>query len=234
VTDEANRAGTIDYSDIEINIADSKPVERPFLATITQDQYEEGRVYGPGDSGITLHLIATPLGRDKGFHAWLPLKYAKDADDKTLFADGADGRALKYSLAGALGRVMDSFRTVFGAKDDSGTDRQCGKGQLVGLTGWFVMRTLTYGKDPVTGELRGAGGRPTIIAVRKATAQEIAESGGDAPSQSQKAYTAEDIDTALGILDGKKPIQFQRDVMKATLPAGAVPRSVSATTDPGR
>ncbi len=217
--DNGSRAGTIDYSAIGINIDDAKPVERPFLGTVTQDTYEEGRVYGPGDSGITLHLVVTPLGRDKGFHAWLPLKYAKDSEDKTLFLDGLDGRETKYSLAGALGRVMDSFRLIFGAKDSEGQARQPGHGQLNGLTGWFVQRVLTYGKDPVTGELRGAGGRPTLMAVRKATAQEIAEAGGEAPSQSTTVYLDADITAALDILSGKKPIQFQRDVMKSTLAA---------------
>lgn len=211
----------IDYSTISIPIDDAKPVERPFLGTVTQDTFEEGRVYGAGDSGITEHLVVTPLGREKGFHAWLPLKYARDAEDKTLFADGADGRPTRYSLAGAFGRVADSFRSVFGGKNEDGSPREMGHGQLNGLTGWFVLRTLTYGKDPVTGELRGAGGRPTLIAVKKASATDIAEAGGEitTATTTSTTYTDDVIAASLDILSGRKPLEFQRLVMKADLPA---------------
>lgn len=209
----------VDYSSIHIALDDAKPVERPFLGTVTQDTFEEGRVYGPADSGITEHIVVTPLGRDKGFHDWLPLKYAKDADDKALFADGADGRPTKYSLAGAFGRVADSYRSVFGGKNEDGTPREPGHGQLNGLTGWFVRRVLTYGKDPVTGELRGAGGRPVTIALKKATAQDIAEAGGEGVANAKVSYTEGDIAASLDILSGKKPLEYQRSVMKAELPA---------------
>ena len=218
MTDTNTRAGTIDLDSIDISLDDAKPQERPFLGTVTQDQFEDGRVYGPGDSGITLHLIVTPLGRDKGFHAWLPLKYASTKEDGvTVYMDGSNDLPIKYSMNGAFGRVIESFRSTFGNKDAEGNTYKPGHGQLCGLTGWFVLRTLTYGKDPVTGELRGAGGRPTIIALRKATAEEIASAGGEVSTGGSKDYSAEDIEAALTILDGKKALEYQRAVMKASI-----------------
>ncbi len=220
MSDENNRAGTVDYSSIDISVGDSKPVERPFLGSITIDAYEEGRVYGPGDSGVTWHLEVTAPGAEKGMHSWLPLKYASQKEDgQTVYFDGHDSDyPVKYSFQGALGRVLDSIREVHGAKDQDGQDRKPGNGGLVGLTGYWVLRVQTYGKDKVTGEIRGAGGRPVLIATKKATAEDLA--GVVTPSQASAAiYTAENIEIALDLLSGFKPIQFQKTVIKAAISA---------------
>lgn len=215
MTDTAAR--TVDIASIDISLDDAKPVERPFLGTITQDAFEDGRVYGPGDSGVQWHPMVTAL-RDgaKPQHDFLPLKYATAKEDGvTVYFDGHDlEHPIKYSMSGAFGRVLDSIRSVVGSKDSEGNDYKPGHGQLNGITCWWVQRTLTYGKDPVTGELRGANGRPHLVAVKKASADEIASAGGSAPSGAV-AYSAEEIEAALTILDGRKPLEYQRLVVKA-------------------
>lgn len=204
MTDTASRAGTTDLASIHISVADAKPIERPFLGTITMDQYEDGRVYNDNDTGVTWHLGVTRVGSEKPFHNWIPLKFNKEGGYNTN--------------SGKFGRVLNSVREIFGAKDEEGHDREPGHGNLVGLTGWCVLRVLTFGTDS-NGEPIG-GTKPSLIFVKKASKEDIETAGaGATPGEASKTLSDDDIAAALDILDGRKPLEYQKLVMKADISA---------------
>lgn len=224
MTDTANRAGTIDYSTIDISLDDAKPEARPpFPGDITIDQFEDGRVYGAGDSGISWHLAVKPANSEKPFHSWIPLKYASEmVDNVKTFLDGTNGMPVKYSMSGEFGRVLNAIREVHGGKDAEGQQRKPGHGTLVGLSGFWLRETLTYGKDRVTGETR-QGGKPSLIAVK---APKGAAASTTQPTPAAQFSEADTL-VALLILDGRKPLEYQRGLMKAKTLADIFPDSES-------
>lgn len=184
-------AELVDIETLDLSTEDTIPVERTFLGQIIIDQKE------PGKFGPQLHLAVKPLSfslntESGAFHNWPAIKF--------------NAKTGELVTQGEYGKVVNAIRTVFGS-------HKIGVGELVGLTGHFVLRKLEYGKDKVTGEII-AGKRDSLIAVRKATAEEIASAGVPAGTPSNPLYSAEDVTTLLSVMSGKKVLEYTRGLGK--------------------
>jgi hypothetical protein len=187
-------ATDVDIETLDLSIDDAIPQERTFLGIITMDQKEPGK-FGP-QWHIAVKPLSFTLNTESGsFHNWPAIKFSQK-----------DGSLV---TTGEYGRVVNAIRQVFGGKNEKGETRKIGVGDLVGLTGHFVLRKLEYGKDRVTGEVI-AGKRDSLIAIRKATAEEIASAGVPAGTPANPTYSNEDVGTLLDLMAGKKVLEYTK------------------------
>lgn len=196
MTTEQN--AVIDLDSLDLSVDAAKPEKRPpFPGVVTVDTREPGN----GENGVVAkwHLAVKPLtfsvkGELGSFHNYVAVKLDENG---------------KPRMTGEYGRVTAPIRKNFG-RQLSGV--QFGKGQLLGLVGWWHYEVQEYGQF--------SGRYPSLILERAATEEEIAEFGTTGNNQtSAKAanYSADEIESALSLLDGKKPAEWQRTVMKADL-----------------
>lgn len=183
----------VDIESLDLSTEDTIPVERTFLGQIIIDQKEPGK-YGP-----QWHLAVKPLSftlnsESGAFHNWPAIKFS--AKDGSLITQGE------------YGKVVSAIRQVHGA-------HKIGVGELVGTVGHFVLRKLEYGKDKETGEVI-AGKRDSLIAVRKATPEEVAGAGVPAGTPSNPLYSPADVETLLTLMAGKKSLEYTRGLGRNT------------------
>lgn len=176
---------TIDIDSIDLSTDDAIPQERSFLGVITHDQKEPGK-YGP-QWHFGVKPLSFQLNTETGsFHNWPAIKFS----DK-------DGSLITQ---GEFGRVVTAVKNAFGS-------HKIGVGELNGLVGHFVLRKLTYGKNRETGEVI-EGKRDSLIALRAATPDEIANAGIKPPAPT--TYSPEDTATLVELMSGKKVAEYTR------------------------
>lgn len=178
--------------------------ERPFLGEIIIDQYE------PGERGPKWHLGVKPLSftlssRTGAFHNWSKVPFQLDDAGRPVLND--QGRPVIAGGRGEYGRIKSALKSV-------GIDGAVGEGALIGKVAWFVQRVITYGRNQATGETI-QGGRPSLIAVRRATTKDIVEAGSaDALSPDERnghittTFTQEQAQAALDLMAGRKPTEY--------------------------
>lgn len=99
---------------------------------------------------------------------------------------------------GQMAQVIASLKKSMGA---ALTGMAPGRGDLLGIRGVFERKTFTY-TDRESGERRESR-NPTIVMVKYIGAARAAE-----------AYSENDVVAMLGLVDGKKPAEYQRQIMK--------------------
>lgn len=170
-----------------------------FLGIITIDETTEGRSFDGGDPKKQWHFGVQPKGASKSVQAW--------------YTAGTRGQ---------MAQVGAAIVKVYGAKDEAGAPRRPGNGSLIGLAGVFEKKAFTY-FDKDAGEKKEAR-NPNILAVRKATPEELASladtsTGGSQPlpSFNRPTYTEDEVLGIIGLMDGKTPAQYFGSVMKSPL-----------------
>lgn len=183
----------IDIESLDISLDDAIPQERTFLGQIVIDQKQPGK-YGP-EWHLGVRPLTFTLNSESGvFHSNPKIKFSTKTGELITM--------------GEFGRTLEAIRKVGGA-DVRG--KKVGVGELCGLVFHFALRKLEYGKDKETGEVI-AGKRDSLIAVRRATKEELAglDLGTDAPTAT--TYSPEDVDLLLAAMSGKKVLEYTRSV----------------------
>jgi hypothetical protein len=167
-----------------------------FIAEIRKDTWE------PGNDGPQYALGIKPLsfevqGKTGMFHHW----YKPSAHPRSKMG---------MLLAGFQGAGYDPTIPL-------------GEGRLVGTVGWFIRKTIVFGKDKVTKQPIQSEG--VIIPTRLATQAEIdaanavgAAADTETPSPSDLHWTAENMEAVSELIDGKTRKEIQLATVRSSLP----------------